>query len=207
MQIILASGSPRRKEILESLGLEISIVKPDIEEAKLPGENFIAYSRRVAQEKSHKVSLELQNVLPEENLIISCDTDVILGKKILGKPRDQNDARKMIKELKNRKHCVISALSIIHNTPKIRRKGIAHTISIVCFNEYDTITIEKYLDTLEWQGKAGSYAIQGFGSYFINWYQGSFTSIIGFPLRLFFRMLIGMEIDILSMWKNSNTEF
>jgi septum formation protein len=200
LEIILASSSPRRKVILEGLGLQFKIVAPEIDERILPGEKPIEHARRISLSKAESVLLELQNLLPEEYLIIACDTNVVAGKKVLGKPADQDDAKRMLSMLCNKKHVVISSVSLIHGTPRIRKKAVAHTVSQVSFKNFSNAMLEDYLESGEWQGKAGAYAIQGQGSLFLDWYQGSITCIIGFPLRIFFRVLSGIEINILSLW-------
>ncbi len=199
MEIILASSSPRRQELLKNLGLAYRIIAPDIDEQIASGEDVISYVRRLAREKGEKVLLDIHSVLAptgeqQDYLIISADTTVYLRPALLGKAETPEQAGEMLAQLRGRHHYVVSALSLIHQTPGYRRKALAHSVSRVFFRPFSDRVLQRYVASGEWQGKAGAYAIQGKGSFLVDSFQGSLTNIIGFPVRLFLRMVSAMEI-------------
>lgn len=201
MDLILASSSPRRSQILGDLGLAFKTVRPELDERPNQGEDPLAFVRRIALEKAEKVSQELSSVIVPENMIIAADTVVILRKRLLGKAANREEAKEMLSLLRGQRHYVVTSLSLLHSQEELRRKAIAHSVSSVTFWDFPDPMLEAYLNTGEWQGKAGAYAVQGKGSYFVQSFQGSLSNIIGFPLRLFFRMLAGLEIEPTVLYK------
>lgn len=203
MKIILASSSPRRAQILRGMNLPFTVLHPNIDETVHPDEPAIVYTRRMAREKARAINFELQNMLPEASLIVASDTSVVHQKEVLGKAGTRQEARSMLTRLSGRRHYVVTAICLLHNTDHVRRLGLAHSITVVRFQDLSKQDIETYLDSDEWQGKAGAYAIQGQGSFLLDYFQGSLTGVVGFPVRTFFRMLVGMDIPLLSMYSET----
>lgn len=172
-QIILASGSPRRSELLRQIGIEHIVHSVDIDETPLAHESAISYVERVAAEKSLACQQQFTGHLP----ILSADTSVICDNEIIGKPRDLDHAIAILSKLSGRSHQVYSAVSL-------RGKEHWQTLSIseVSFRELSVDEIIAYWHTGEPCDKAGAYAIQGLASTFIQSIQGSFSGIMGLPL-------------------------
>jgi septum formation protein len=195
MNIILASSSPRRKSIASGLFGSFRVLPPSIDERHRPGETPEAFALRIAEEKCRAV-LESGLVRDRPALIITADTIVTIGGRIIGKPADFDDAVRMISELSGRTHHVITGLSL-----SIEEKigdGIASLtrseVTEVSFKQLDRSGIIRYLNAIEYLDKAGSYAIQEHGRMIVEGYKGSVTNIIGFPLRLFFSMLVELGL-------------
>ncbi len=168
---VLASASPRRRELLAQIGREpAEIIAADIDETPFKNETPRAYVARMAREKALAVSHDLP--------VLAADTSVILGQRILGKPVDQGDARAMLERLSGRRHVVLSAVALSQNG-KLREKIVETKLRFRRLNPSD---IENYLLSEEWMGKAGGYAIQGRAAAFIPWISGSYSNVVGLPL-------------------------
>jgi septum formation protein len=175
MKLILASASPRRKELLSYIGYEFEIQVADINEEVFLNEDPVTYVKRMSQEKCQTIARNFTDAV-----VIGADTIVVLEGDILGKPIDKKDAEKMLRALSGRVHQVYSAFSII--TPG---SGIPRTRSVcteVFFKELHEDEIHTYLEIDEPYDKAGAYAIQGVASKFIPEIHGSVTNVIGLPL-------------------------
>lgn len=172
-QIILASASPRRSQLLTQIGISHTIVQPNIDESPLLNEPPIAYVQRIAAEKSAVVAKQLNLSLP----ILSADTSVIYNDTILGKPDNLAHALDMLHSLSGKSHLVYSALSL-----RGREHRQAISISEVKFRSITDNEIITYWHTGEPCDKAGAYAIQGLGSVFVESITGSYTGVIGLPL-------------------------
>lgn len=172
-QIILASASPRRKELLEQIRVTYLVNPVDLDETPLPNEIPQTYVQRLAAEKSAACVTQCGNTLP----VLAADTAVVLGDVIMGKPKDQADALAMLTRLSGRTHQVYTALSL---------RGQQHwqTLSIteVTFRRLTESEILAYWQTGEPVDKAGSYAIQGVGGLFVESIRGSFSGVVGLPL-------------------------
>lgn len=183
-KIILASQSPRRKWLLEQIGLEFDIIPSNFDEGNLNDKKF---SKRLIESLAHQKGLEVAGRVPEEALIISADTVVIVGSKILGKPRDEVDAKKILQQLSNRTHKVITAVAIID---KYEDKTLINSaISKVKFKKLLDREIDDYIKTGEPMDKAGAYGIQAYGSLFVEKVEGCYNNIVGLPLNLLYEML------------------
>jgi len=195
MNIILASSSPRRKSILSGMFGSFSVLPPSIDETHHPDETPTAFALRIAEEKCRAV-LESLPVRKRPALIIAADTIVTIDGRIIGKPADFNDAVRMISELSGRTHRVITGLSLTRAGNNEADSGplTASEVTEVSFRRLDHDGIISYLNNIEYLDKAGSYAIQEHGSMIVEGYRGSVTNIIGFPLRLFFSMLVEMGL-------------
>ena len=173
MKFILGSGSPRRKELLAQLGIiPDAILPPDINEDPLRGELPRPYCARLAREKAQAIPAD------PDDIILTADTTVALGRRILGKPADAGEAARFLTDLGGRRHQVITAIAV-RRGDKIWSRD---SVSAVKMKRLSDLELNTYLASMEWQGKAGAYAIQGAASAFIPWISGSFTGIVGLPL-------------------------
>lgn len=187
-QIILASASPRRSELLKQIGVRHRVVAVDIDEAPLPHEAPDAYVARVAAEKSEACRLIDRSGLP----ILAADTSVILDGRILGKPEDLQHAIEMLSRLSGRTHQVFSAVSLRGD-----RHWQALSVSEVRFRPLSHQEVVAYWQTGEPCDKAGAYAIQGLASTFIESMAGSFSGVMGLPLFETAQLLAQQGITIL----------
>ena len=175
MNIILASASPRRKEILENANVKFKIMASSIEELTLDSESPCQMVMRLAFEKGIDIASRQKS-----DLVISADTIVVLDNTILGKPKDEIEARKMITSLSGRTHQVITGISLINldNNKKI----IDYVISNVKFKKLSEEDINDYIRTRESLDKAGAYGIQGYGALLVEEIQGDYFNIVGLPI-------------------------
>ena len=192
-RIILASSSPRRRQILSHLIDDFNIIKPETEEIPEPGESPRDFALRTAYEKAEFV---LNVLAGRGNIVIAADTIVTFDNHILGKPSNHTDAVRMLSLLSGREHHVITALCLacsenIHDRKRINTRC---ETTAVRFRKLSGAEILDYLESIEFMDKAGSYAFQENGSLIIEEVRGSVTNVIGFPLRLFFAMCGEMDI-------------
>lgn len=173
MRFILGSGSPRRLDLLAQIGVvPDAVLPPDINEDPLKGEQPRPYCARLAREKAAAVQAD------PDDIVLTADTTVALGRRILGKPADAGEAAAFLLALGGRRHQVITAVAV-RRGDKIWAREV---VSDVKMKRLSDLEINAYLTSMEWQGKAGGYAIQGLASAFIPWISGSFTGIVGLPL-------------------------
>ena len=175
MDIILASASPRRKEILGNTNLKFEVIKSDIDEVILPEESPCQVVMRLAYEKSMDIAYNNKN-----KLIIGADTIVCLDNIILGKPKDKLDAIEMIKKLSGRTHQVITGISLINLDAN--KKIIDYVVSNVKFKNLSHEDIMDYIQTNESLDKAGAYGIQGYGALLVEEIKGDYFNIVGLPI-------------------------
>ncbi len=182
-KIILASQSPRRKWLLEQIGLEFDIIPSNFDE-DIENKKF---SKKLIESLAYEKAKEVSERIGNEVLIIAADTVVILGNQILGKPTDEEDARQMLQKLSNKTHKVITAIAIID---KYEDKTLINSkISKVKFKKLSDREINDYIKTGEPLDKAGSYGIQAYGSLFVEKVEGCYNNIVGLPLNLLAEML------------------
>ncbi|MCL2155121.1 MAG: Maf family protein [Leptospirales bacterium] len=196
MNIILGSGSLRRKNILEEIFDRLQIIIPSTDEMKFKDEIPYGYVERITNSKMDSI-LKLTKK-SDDFFAITSDTIVSIDEKILGKPLSRDEAFSMLKLLSGREHSVITGICIIlKNSVEIKRL-YAYEKTCVKFKELSDKSIDFYLSCADYKDKAGSYAIQEYGEQIIDKVHGSVTNVIGFPLTLFFRMInqIGAQ-DIL----------
>jgi septum formation protein len=183
--IILASGSKRRQEYFRLLGLPFNIIPPQIDENPGDAGSPQDLAEDLAIRKVRKIIEYLRGQSPP--WICGADTLVSVDGVVFGKPKDRDDAKRMIAALGGRSHEVITAVALYSG--KANTIDCRSVLSEVLFTPLAEGQIEWYLDTGEWQGVAGAYQIQGLGSCFISGIRGSYSSIVGLPLHEFYAML------------------
>lgn len=173
MRLILGSASPRRQALLAQIGLRPdAIIPPDIDETPLKGELPRAYCARIARAKALAIAAA------PDDMVLCADTTVALGRRILGKPDDKAQATQFLLALGGRRHQVITAIALKYGDQIWTRE----VVSQVKMKRLSELELKSYLDSNEWQGKAGGYAIQGMAEAFIPWISGSFSAIVGLPV-------------------------
>jgi septum formation protein len=172
---ILASASPRRREAIQSIGLNFKIIPAHINEDYLAGESPSGHVRRLSYDKAMVVAEKNQH-----SWVLGADTIVVIDGIILGKPENKTQAKKMLKRLSGREHKVFTGFTIIHLGFEVCRTKVIQ--SIVRFKTISPDEMNWYINCNEPYDKAGGYAIQGKGSYFIQSIRGSYTNVIGLPL-------------------------
>lgn len=173
--MILASGSPRRKQYLQDMGLEFQVVAAEIEEERLRKELPGDFVCRMAREKSIAVSK-----LYRDAWVVSGDTIVCLGEKILGKPQSQEDAVSILMQLSGREHTVMTGFCVSHHGRQIQI--IEAVTTRVVFADFSEEVARGYVATGEPLDKAGAYGIQGKGAVLVKSIEGSYTNVVGLPL-------------------------
>ncbi len=173
--IVLASGSPRRKQLLEMLRIPFRVIAPDVDEHVLTGEKPDAYVTRLSRAKAEAVVRRA----PGE-VILAADTTVVLGGKLFEKPTSPAHAVAMLEQLQGKTHEVLTAVAVTEDG----RLEQALDVSRVTFRPNDRHTLEEYVATGEPLDKAGAYAIQGLGAPLIERVEGDFFGVMGLPLRL-----------------------
>lgn len=182
MRIILASNSPRRKELLSQLGVVFDIIPSEFEEQLVEGMTPAETVEHFAAMKASDVAGSIE----EEALVIGSDTIVYLDE-IMGKPADRQEAASMLRRLSGKQHLVLSGISIINTATGEQLTG--HEVTRVRMKELSDDEIYAYIDTGEPMDKAGAYAIQGIGSLFVEGIEGDYFNVVGLPLFRLGRML------------------
>jgi septum formation protein len=175
--LYLASQSPRRRALLDQLGVDYGQLEVDVPERREPGEPAADYVSRVAREKAGAGLLKV--VGANGAVVLGADTEVVLDDVVYGKPADAADAARMLRELAGRTHEVVSAVWLV----SAGREDHALSVSRVTFADLDEAQLEAYLASGEWQGKAGAYAIQGRAGAFVSHLAGSYTGVMGLPVH------------------------
>jgi septum formation protein len=174
--LVLASSSPRRRQLLEMLGIPIRVVSPNIPEVRRPMETPIDYVERLAREKALSVP---------GALVLGADTTVVVRDQVLEKPENADDALAMLRKLQGRTHQVVTSVALVAD----RSLHQATDITNVTFRRTDDAMLEAYVATGEPMDKAGAYGIQGYGAALVERIDGDFFSVMGLPLRLVLRLL------------------
>lgn len=182
MKLVLASGSPRRRELLASVGVDFEVLISNITEAMRPNEAAESYVARLADEKAAEVAARRPHCW-----VIAADTIVCLEKAILEKPRDRADAITLLSSLAGREHVVYTGLTLRNEKTGYRDTRVATTR--VRMSPLSRAEIEWYVDTGEPMDKAGAYAVQGVGALFIEEIHGNYTNVVGLPLSMLFDMM------------------
>jgi septum formation protein len=180
-QLVLASSSLRRAEILRAVGWPFEVLPANIDETRAPAEAAVSYVRRLAQAKAEAVASQL-----ESGLVLGADTTVVIEGEILGQPRDAEDARRMLRLLSGKWHEVLTGVALV-------RSGeghcvVDHELTRVRFSRMSDAEIDWYLASGEPMGKAGAYAVQGRAALFIDEIRGDYFNIVGLPIRLVYEL-------------------
>jgi septum formation protein len=172
-EFILASGSPRRRELLAQAGLVFTVTKPDVPEVRRRGEKPADFARRLAREKAAAVRARHPGAT-----VLAADTIVVLGDRVLGKPRDAADARRMLRALSGRPHQVITAFTLAGPHRSVTRAVRTRVV----FRALTRAEIDAYVATGDPMDKAGAYAIQGGAAGMVASVRGSYTNVVGLPV-------------------------
>jgi septum formation protein len=184
--LVLASGSPRRRELLGGLGLCFTVRSADVDETPLPGEAPDVYVLRLAEEKARAAGR------PGE-LVLAADTTVVVDGEILGKPEDEADAARMLRLLSGREHEVLTGVAVFEAPERIV-SGLARTAVRMAPLTADEVAW--YAATGEPQDKAGAYAIQGLGSLFVEAVSGNYSNVVGLPIPAVYRLFAELGYDL-----------
>jgi len=171
-KVVLASGSPQRREILGKLGVEFEVVVSGVEELADGDPELLVVEN--ARRKARAVAAE------HEALVIACDTDVVLEGEVLGKPADAAEAREYLERMSGRAHEVLSGLVVLDGDEE--RSGLERTA--VYFKRLSEAEKDRYVEFGEWQGRSGGYAIQTLGSTLVERVEGSVSNVVGLPVGL-----------------------
>lgn len=182
--LLLGSASPRRRELIERIGVfPQAFDAADIDETPQKKEQPRAYTMRMGLEKNKA----LRTRYPE-HIILTSDTTVAIGRRILGKPTDEQDAKEMLGLMSGRHHDVLTSVVVSHPDGQMGKKL---SITRVHFKSLTKAEINAYIDSGEWEGKAGGYGIQGLANAFVRNISGSYTGVVGLPLYETYQLLTG----------------
>ena len=181
--LILASASPRRRELLTQLGLEFQIVAAMIDEAPCPDEAPTDFARRMAAEKTEQTAK-----LHPNTCVIGADTVVALGQHIIGKPSDYKDAMAILTSLQGQTHTVITGFALMAKNRGMTKVDTVSTA--VTFGTYSEKVLWSYVQTGEPMDKAGAYGIQGAGGFLVREIAGSYSNVVGLPLHAVVQVLL-----------------
>jgi septum formation protein len=190
--LVLASASPRRKELLSQAGLSFRVIASSVPEDRLPDEDPISFATRLAQEKAQSVFDEQRNLLdsPADPLmVLGADTIVVSELEILGKPQDPADAARMLRLLSGTTHQVITGVSLVSRIAS----ETAAELTYVTMRTISDAEIDAYIATGEPSDKAGAYAIQGYAARWIPRIQGCYFNVVGLPIALVSSLIEAMH--------------
>ena len=190
VDVLLASASPRRAEILRNAGIEFTVYASDVDETRHDGEMADAYVSRVAAAKAEKAAAHLQRT-GGNAVVIAADTVVVAGNEILGKPKDAADAKRMLRLLSGQSHEVRTGLAIIADPTEV--PGVQVVTTRVNFAKMSDAEIDEYVSTGEPFDKAGAYGIQGIGGKFVTGIEGCYFNVMGLPLSRVWAALVAIE--------------
>jgi septum formation protein len=185
--LILASASPRRRELLAQAGYTFEVITADVPEIRKAGEDPIRFVTRLAREKAEAVLS--RETVPADALILGADTIVVVDEEVLGKPQDEADAARMLRLLSGRTHQVITGVCLA----KGRERQRAAEVTFVRFTTLSDEEIEAYVATGEPLDKAGGYAIQGVAGRWVPRIHGCYFNVVGLPLALVSSMIEAMQ--------------
>lgn len=192
MDIILASQSPRRKELLGQMGLRgFKIISPDVDEHVEGNPSPAQMVEELSMRKARAVAAEAD----EDDLIIAADTVVALDGAVLGKPEDERDAFSMLSALSGNRHMVYTGVTVLRGSKAIT----SHEETVVTFRDLEPDEISDYIETGEPMDKAGAYGIQGLGALLVSGIEGDYFNVMGLPVYRLGRILAGFGIDLLKL--------
>ena len=195
MDIVLASGSPRRRDLLEKLGWSVRVIIPEVDERSLPFESPEDLCTRLSAAKAARVA----ETIREDTLVVGADTIVVVDGNVLGKPADEDESVLMLQSLQGRPHDVLTGVSVIGKGKSL--SGLERTR--VNFRALDYETIRAYAATGEGADKAGAYAIQGKGSLLVASIDGDYFNVVGLPLCRLGLMIEEMGLNLPQQWGES----
>ena len=188
LRVVLASGSPRRRELLGMIGIGHQVIAADIDEAYLPGEEPAAHADRLAREKGAVVAAHNADAV-----VVSADTIVVVNGEVLGKPRDTADAERMLRQLAGRDHVVYTAVAV---TRRGRTESAVEVVRVT-FRHLSDDDIRSYIATGEPMDKAGAYGIQGYGATIVERIEGDYFAVMGLALGRMVQLMraVGVAYD------------
>lgn len=197
-RLVLASASPRRRELLSQIGLSCDAIPADIDETPMPGEQAGDYVSRLGLEKAEYVaqSLERELLTGQTIYVLGSDTSVINGETILGKPEGFEDFRETMWSLSGKQHSVMTAFAVLKLTESGRESRQVLVDTKVWFRALTESDIERYWNTGEPRDKAGGYGIQGIGAMFVDKIEGSYSNVVGLPLTELATALSNLGYDV-----------
>ncbi len=183
--LYLASRSPRRRELLRQVGIPFRLIDVEVDESPLEGEAAIDYVGRLAREKAQTAARQLSASGWESAPVLAADTTVALDGRILGKPVSAEDAVNMLMYLSGRKHAVHTGVALFRagKADRVEKVEICVVTTHVCFAPFEQQEIERYVATGEPMDKAGAYGIQGYGGVLVERIEGSYSNVVGLPIR------------------------
>ena len=191
LDIILASQSPRRKELMGQIGLKFKVISPNVDE-KVEGNPSPA---QLVEELSLRKARAVEQLAGGEGLIIAADTVVALEGAVLGKPKTERDAFSMLSALSGNRHYVYTGVTVLRQGRAVTQ----HEVTTVTFRELEPAEINSYIATGEPMDKAGAYGIQGLGALLVSGIQGDYFNVMGLPVYRLGRILAGLGLDLLNM--------
>lgn len=201
MNLVLASASPRRKQLLEQLGLSFEILPSIVDETLDQSVDPADLARSLAEAKAFDVARRLAGGPKEDALVIGADTIVIIDGEVLGKPVNAEDARNMISRLAGRTHRVITGIALCRQSTE--ETLVEHEETLVWIRPMEPHEIASYVATGEPMDKAGAYAIQGLGSALVYRIEGCYYNVVGLPVPRLVTMLRRFDIDLLTGFSHS----
>lgn len=190
VKLILASGSPRRIELLKKLGCKFRVIPSKVEEKINPSLSPTENARRISCLKALDVASKIS-----EGIVIAADTMVVLNRKILGKPKNKKEARAMLQKLSAKEHRVITGIAVVDMKTKAFKQSAVTTK--VKFRKLNQNLIEKYIKSGEPQDKAGAYGIQGKGALLVESIKGDYFNVVGLPLNALNQLLEKFGISLI----------
>ncbi len=185
MRIILASASPRRKELLSSMGVSFDTIVSDVEEKIDKKLNY----KKIAEQLSYQKAKSVFDTLEGDRLVIGSDTMVVYKNTIYGKPKDELHAKQMLQSLSGKAHVVVTGLCVLVCRDGVNSEYVTHEVTKVHFKNISEQDITTYIATGEPMDKAGAYAIQGISGKFIDKINGNYASVVGLPTNILFDIL------------------
>lgn len=198
-KLILASASPRRKDLLKQIGLEFEAYPADIDETSIGYADAGKYAEEMSRQKALMVAKKFYDMPDEEYLILGADTTVEIDGTILGKPKNHDDAVRMLETIQGKWHRVITGITLVNS--KTREVITDSELTRVKIRRMTPEMIRAYLNTGESMDKAGAYGAQGFGSLIVERLEGCFFNVMGLPLRKLSLLLERQGVGMLSWFK------
>ncbi|MGF1572585.1 MAG: Maf family protein [Sumerlaeia bacterium] len=182
-KLILASGSPRRKELLKKMGLQFEVRPPSVDESQIPADHPRTYALRCAYAKA----MDVANAAEPGDIVLAADTIVTKEMVIYGKPKDADEARSILRQLSFRTHQVITGVAVAQaGKPNVQLNAAETSVT---FHNFTDQMIEAYVQTGSPLDKAGAYGIQDLGPDYLNYYEGEYSNVVGLPCSLIAEML------------------